>query len=170
VVAIRDDQHEAEVVLRLVAHLQATRPGKTIGVLARSWESLRRLDAPLTSRHIPYEYVKEKDGSVTTPGVKLTTFHSAKGLEFGDVLVVGLSEGLFPPPLGPMLDTAEGEDEEDVLSIERRLLYVAITRTRHALYLLHGPHPSIFLAELDATRYTRTAPELVAVAAGALYA
>ncbi len=55
--------------------------------------------------------------------------------------------------------------EEDFLSTERRLLYGAMTRTRHALYLVHGLQPTRFLAELDPVLYTRTAPELMPVAA-----
>ncbi len=170
VVAARDAVHEAELVIRLIAHLRATRPGRTIGVLARTWETLRRLEPALTAQQVGAEYLREHDGAVATAGVKLTTFHSAKGLEFDDVLVVGLSEGLFPPPLGQTLDVEEGEDEDDVLSTERRLLYVAMTRTRHVLYLLHGVRPSRFLAELDAARYTRVAPELMPVAMGSAQA
>jgi superfamily I DNA/RNA helicase len=165
VVATRDADHEAELVLRLVGHLQAARPGQTIGILARTWETLHRLEPALQTRRVPYDVLHDRDGAVTTPRVKLTTFHSAKGLEFGDVILIGLSEGLMPPPLGQFVDAAEGEDPDDVLSIERRLLYVAMTRTRSALYLLHGLTPSRFLAELDPACYTRTAPELVPVAA-----
>ena len=163
-VVTRDDQHEAELVLRLIAYHQAAQPGQTIGVLARTWETLRRLEPALRTAQVPYTYLRDEEGTLAAPGVKLTTFHSAKGLEFGTAILVGLSEGLFPPPLGRTLDVAEGEQEEDLLSIERRLLYVAMTRTRQALYLLHGWHPSRFLAELDPAFYTRTAPELVAAA------
>jgi superfamily I DNA/RNA helicase len=162
-VSTRDDQHEADVVLRLIDYLLATQPGRTIGILARTWETLARLEPALRARRVPYEYIRDRDGAVAAPGVKLTTFHSAKGLEFDDVILVGLSEGLFPPPLGYALDATEGEREDDALSSERRLLYVAMTRTRHALYMLHGLQPSRFLAELDPLCYTRSADELVRV-------
>ncbi len=158
--ATRDAQHEAELVIRLLTQLVAADPSQTIGVLARTWETLRRLEPALDAQRLPYTSLREQAEGQALPGVKLTTFHSAKGLEFGAVLLVGLSEGLFPPPLGPHLDAAEGEDAEDLLSAERRLLYVAITRTRGALYLLHGRQPSRFLAELDPACYTRTCPEL----------
>ena len=166
-VSTRDSQHEASVVLRLIDHLCTTRPSQTIGVLARTWETLARLEPALRARHIAYEYIRNKDGAVATPGVKLTTFHSAKGLEFDDVILVGLTEGLFPPPLGYTLEATEGEQEDDTLSSERRLLYVAMTRTRYALYLLHGLYPSCFVAELDPAFYTRSAPELLPVVQGA---
>jgi len=62
--------------------------------------------------------------------VSLMTVHSAKGLEFRGVLVTGLEERLFPHALS--LDTPEEVEEE------RRLFYVAVTRAREELVLLHG--------------------------------
>ena len=60
------------------------------------------------------------DGDDNQPKVSLMTIHSAKGLEFPTVFVVGLEENIFPSPLctGNMRNLEE----------ERRLLYVAITR------------------------------------------
>ncbi len=83
--------------------------------------------------------------------IQLMTVHSAKGLEFTAVFIVGLEQGLFPHE-NAML-------ERDGLEEERRLMYVAITRARQRLYLchaqtrmLHGQTryclPSSFLDEL----------------------
>ncbi len=62
--------------------------------------------------------------------VTLMSVHSAKGLEFKSVFVVGLEENLFPSILS--LDTPEGLDEE------RRLFYVAITRAEQFLTLTYA--------------------------------
>jgi len=62
----------------------------------------------------------DSDGDVEQPKVTLMTIHSAKGLEFPTVFVVGLEENIFP---SPMCVNSMRELEE-----ERRLLYVAITR------------------------------------------
>lgn len=69
--------------------------------------------------------------------VQLMTVHSAKGLEFDNVFITGLEEGLFPHD-----NSVNGPDG---LEEERRLMYVAITRARQRLYLsfaqtrmLHG--------------------------------
>lgn len=60
------------------------------------------------------------------PKVTLMTIHSAKGLEFPTVFVVGLEENIFPSPM--CCDSVRGLEEE------RRLLYVAITRAeRHCI-------------------------------------
>lgn len=58
--------------------------------------------------------------------VTLMTMHSAKGLEFPVVFVVGMEDGLFPS----MRSIEDGNLEE-----ERRLCYVAVTRAEHKLYL-----------------------------------
>ncbi|MFN0164498.1 MAG: UvrD-helicase domain-containing protein [Burkholderiales bacterium] len=69
--------------------------------------------------------------------VQLMTVHSAKGLEFDQVFITGLEDGLFPHENSIL--------EKDGLDEERRLMYVAITRARKRLYLsfaqtrmLHG--------------------------------
>jgi len=69
--------------------------------------------------------------------LQLMTVHSSKGLEFGAVFISGLEQGLFPHENAIM--SADGLEEE------RRLMYVAVTRARHQLYLsfaqtrmLHG--------------------------------
>lgn len=63
--------------------------------------------------------------------VSLMTIHSAKGLEFKCVFIVGLVEGLFP------LSRAITSSDPNELEEERRLMYVAITRAKEKLYLTY---------------------------------
>lgn len=83
--------------------------------------------------------------------VQLMTLHTAKGLEFKLVFMVGLEEGLFP--------SQQSVDDAGRLQEERRLCYVGITRAMQQLYLsyaesrrLYGrdsyPRPSRFLREI----------------------
>lgn len=61
--------------------------------------------------------------------VTLMTIHSAKGLEFNTVFLIGLNDGLFP--LSRAINSADTNELEE----ERRLMYVAITRAKKKLYL-----------------------------------
>jgi DNA helicase-2/ATP-dependent DNA helicase PcrA len=67
-----------------------------------------------------------EDGSAVT----LMTIHAAKGLEFRTVFVVGVEEGLFPH--------SRVYDNPSELEEERRLAYVAITRAKRTLHLVHA--------------------------------
>lgn len=69
----------------------------------------------------------DTDKPETDNQVIITTVHSAKGLEFENVFIVGLEDGMFP--LKRSLDKAEELEEE------RRLLYVAITRACKKLHI-----------------------------------
>ena len=91
--------------------------------------------------------------------VVMMTIHSAKGLEFPYVFIVGLEEGVFP---GEMSRYSEEDMEE-----ERRLAYVGITRAKRELYLSHSKtrmlfgrtsynEPSRFLQEIDAEYIEQT--------------
>lgn len=102
--------------------------------------------------------------------VTMMTIHSAKGLEFSYVFVIGMEDGIFP---GDMAKYNEEDMEE-----ERRLCYVAITRAKKELYLsssrtrmIFGQTrrnpPSSFLAEIDPALLDETqSPELSSYGGG----
>jgi DNA helicase II / ATP-dependent DNA helicase PcrA len=106
----------------------------------------------------------------TGRGVLLITAHSAKGLEFSDVFVVGAEEGVFPHRRA--LDSSADIEEE------RRLFYVACTRARKELSITYCTQrtsyygsgfqePSRFIKEMELTREkvagvsSRERPELI---------
>ena len=88
----------------------------------------------------------------SSDAVNLCTIHSAKGLEFDCVFVIGLSEGIFPSER-TMSEGVKGLEEE------RRLAYVAYTRAKKLLYLSESSSfsyviqssklPSRFIQEID---------------------
>ncbi|MBU1046323.1 UvrD-helicase domain-containing protein [Patescibacteria group bacterium] len=72
-----------------------------------------------------------------TGAVKLMTIHAAKGLEFDNVFITGLEDGLFPSKM--MAENSTERSEE-----ERRLFYVALTRARKKLFLSYTSMRTIF--------------------------
>ncbi|MFN8525163.1 MAG: UvrD-helicase domain-containing protein [Chloroflexota bacterium] len=62
--------------------------------------------------------------------VTLITMHAAKGLEYRNVFIVGLEEGICPH--------ARSMEDPDQMAEERRLLYVGVTRAMERLYLTHA--------------------------------
>ena len=74
----------------------------------------------------------------------LATAHGTKGLEFDHVAVVGMDDATFPS----RRSVDEAPDPARALDEERRLAYVAWTRARRELVLVHDPYaPSLFLRE-----------------------
>ncbi len=84
--------------------------------------------------------VSDQDDYKRDAPVTLMTVHSAKGLEFPLVFVVGLEDGLFPHSRSAT-DRAELEEE-------RRLAYVAMTRAERYLYVTHAMRRRVYGEEL----------------------
>jgi DNA helicase IV len=106
-------------------------------------------------RHEKPENLNELRASF--PSLRLTyrTAHGSKGLEDDYVVVLGLRSGRmgFPSQIvdDPILDVVLAAPETFPHSEERRLMYVAMTRARHAVYLLTPKNaPSSFLTEIEA--------------------
>jgi len=77
------------------------------------------------------ESARSEPGAVT-----LLTLHAAKGLEFKQVFIIGLDEGLLPH--------SRSRDDPEEMAEERRLFYVGITRTKDQLYLLRAERRNSF--------------------------
>ena len=85
--------------------------------------------------------------------ITLMTLHSAKGLEFPVVFLVGMEEGIFPG--------YKSIGEPQALEEERRLFYVGITRAKQYLYLTCAKHRTIFGATSynQVSRFVQEIPE-----------
>lgn len=71
-----------------------------------------------------------------TNRVSLMTVHSVKGLEYKDVFIVGMEEGIFPH-MNSLMESSEIEEE-------RRLAYVAITRAKDNLTIINARRRTLF--------------------------
>lgn len=107
--AVRDRWESLAALVRLAEDFEAAKPGATLTDL------VRELDERAAAQHAP-----------TVQGVTLASLHSAKGLEWDAVFLVGLTEGMMP--------IAYAKTDEQVEE-ERRLLYVGVTRARLHLSL-----------------------------------
>ncbi len=136
-----EDEPLGQLVRDVLGNLgYQTEAPKSGGAVRERWESLAAIvalaDELHVSRSTPEHIFSLVDFTVelqdrasaqhapTVQGVTLASLHSAKGLEWDAVFLVGLSEGLMPISFA---DTPETVDEE------RRLLYVGITRAREIL-------------------------------------
>ncbi len=77
----------------------------------------------------------EQNNPPTLPGVTLVTLHAAKGLEWNQLFLIGVSDGVLPM----------GND----LNEERRLFYVGVTRAKQRIQITYAGKPSVFLEQFN---------------------
>lgn len=109
-------------------------------------------DADLVSYLQEVSLYTNVDRTLDSEKVRLMTIHQSKGLEFQEVFVIGLTEGIFPNHRSIRERREDGEEEE------RRLMYVAATRAEKMLWLCESEgyvhdsgalkYPSRFLSEV----------------------
>ena len=109
-------------------------------------------DADLISYLQEISLYTNVDRTMDSEKVRLMTIHQSKGLEFPEVFVIGLTEGVFPNHRSIRERREDGEEEE------RRLMYVAVTRAEKMLWLCESEgymndtgalkYPSRFLGEV----------------------
>lgn len=117
---------------RYILDYCANRKIKTNGLI----EILNELESSATNSKTIQEYLEhiervkseivDNKNNKETDGVIFTTMHSAKGLEFKNVYIIGANEGTIPHEKSYEID--DEEKKNDQIEEERRLMYVAITR------------------------------------------
>ncbi len=120
-------------------------PYGEVAILFRLRAQAEPLRAALTARNIPCREPTEAAGDA----VQLLTLHAAKGLEFRQVFLSGINEGLVP--LGHRFDLC-GDSEE------RRLLFVGLTRARDRVEISYHARPHEFAASGEPSRYLAFIP------------
>lgn len=130
----------------LVVETVRKEPTAVVAVLHRAREPLREIRSFLK---VPTRVLHLGNLDFISPGVVLSTIHSAKGLEFDYVIVIDVDEDVLPY----RRELHDPDDPDSGIALARRLLFVAMTRARRELVLIAGPSPSPFLSELDRSLY-----------------
>lgn len=130
-----------KMVLKFSGYEQMIRDGSPEG--ESRWENIQELfNVAGSFRTLPWKEGLEKfleevalmtsadEADLDSPKVTLMTLHQAKGLEFENVFLVGLEEGILPHARSVL-------DPKDIAE-EVRLMYVGVTRARQNLYLVYA--------------------------------
>ena len=124
---------ESEKSIESEIRLENLEEFKSITKAFEEKNGLISLEDFLTEISLVSDVTEHKD---ETDVVTLMTVHSAKGLEFENVFLIGMEEGIFPH--NNSFESSEGVEEE------RRLCYVAITRAKKRLWLVNANHRLIY--------------------------
>lgn len=140
-------EDEARFIASIINYLE----GET-AILVRVGWLIQPIEEALKEKGISYEVLKDKsrllesDSDKHSEKVTISTIHASKGLEFDNVIIAGVEEGIIPHYLS--LD-GYGNIEE-----ERRLFYVALTRAKKQVVITYccnrkrWSSPSRFIAEI----------------------
>ncbi|MGE3597654.1 MAG: 3'-5' exonuclease [Dehalococcoidia bacterium] len=137
------DQY-AFIVERIAAATTAEHSLDEIAVFARTNSLLNALKQVLDVAGIRTRRLAQPVLAGDPPAVTLATMHSAKGLEFKAVFVADASDDRVPLP-ATYLRLEEPQDIEEVMTRERNLLYVCLTRAREEAFLTWTGTPSRFI-------------------------
>jgi DNA helicase II / ATP-dependent DNA helicase PcrA len=122
--------------LRLAKELQSGSAEINIDLNMNSTVSLNGRATTMRTFLRELEDRAEQNNPPILPGVTLATLHSAKGLEWNHLFLIGVADGLLP------ISNANDLNEE------RRLFYVGVTRAKENIHITYAGKPSSFLADL----------------------
>ncbi len=136
--ALRRVPNSGEQIRLLVNFFQQTRSHfhLSLGVCAvfcPTTQAGRAVAADLTSRGIPATFMTGQELDLKRPGVKVLTLQSAKGLEFPIVALAGFLESSWHTSLPTSITS---EEREEMLALERRAMFVGMTRAMRALLIV----------------------------------
>ena len=112
-----------------------------IGVLCARRVDADRVQGALRAAGIETVLLQSGADDRSVPGVRITTMHRAKGLEFFAVAIPFLSDTAFPPS-GALRAAVDSADREDIVMQYRSLLHVAATRAKKALRVSWSGKPT----------------------------
>lgn len=143
-----DSKDEMNAVIEQIKKIRSSFPLDTIGIIVSRKDELKKYKTNIGLHNVPVFILQDGESDMISPGVKLITYHSSKGLEFDHVIVTGLKQGKLP-----YKHPALGEDELEFQSRERKKFYVAMTRAKKTLMITAVKPYSQFIEDLDSNLY-----------------
>lgn len=144
---------EADELEGLVAWIQGLPSDQKIqlsdiGVLCARKKDVERVRDALRSAGVATVVLQTGADDRSVPGVRITTMHRAKGLEFFAVALPFLSDAGFPTA-GALNAAVDAADKEDIIMQHRSLLHVAATRSKKALRVSWSGEPTQLFEKPD---------------------
>ncbi|KYH34338.1 LexA repressor [Clostridium tepidiprofundi DSM 19306] len=117
---------------------------KDIVIIAKNRNQLTYIKSYFDKAGVPADIITRNETKFDVDSVKLLTIHSMKGLESKVVMIIGINQGVIP-----YFTYKSSEDAEMQETMERKLLYVGMTRANELLYMTSSGAPSKFIGEIN---------------------
>lgn len=137
-------QEQIKEIKNLITKDLAKYPKNTIYITARTSEILKEAEIALNSEGIPSAIIDKETVEFDSNTIKLITMHSIKGLESKIVIIISCNDGILPLYLSNDSDSMK---EQEIM--DKKLLYVGMTRATEQLFLFAHGKESSFINEID---------------------
>lgn len=145
IIESKDLNHEFQFLEDEIRKLQANGVNlKDICIVARTNKLVKEYENEMNSRGFRvYEIKSTKADDRSQEGLRMSTMHRIKGLEFEYIFIVSANKGILP--LSAAIDHTDAVSEQESMTSEKCLLYVAITRAQRGAYICYYGKKSVFL-------------------------
>lgn len=143
----KDSKEQNDYVVKLIKVLKKNYSLKDIAIVSKLNKTLELIQPKLQAQGIPSILFKTAGKGIdfSKEEVKLLTMHSVKGLEFKVVILIDLNKDVIPYYQKGLSEEEQQEDEW----MERKLLYVGMTRAQDRLFMCSYGEASKFMGEID---------------------
>ena len=133
---------------------------QSVCIVARLHQELTLIMEQLKQLGVPcHEITAEKSDAEHNGSVRIATMHRVKGLEFDEVILISMNEGIIP--LARILaEKGDAVEARQADLEERSLVYVAMTRARKKLIVTHYGQQSPYLSATDSREESSVMPDL----------
>lgn len=148
IICCNNESEEKRYIISLIQKWMVDDPVHTIGVMCYTNDAVEKIGLWLSQEHIQFDTISNKKDahySIKSPGVKLCTIHTSKGLEFMRVILPQFYQGMIPQYWALK--------DEELLMQQRNIAYVGMTRAMHQLCIIYNEKKSQFIDEMDSELY-----------------